>query len=218
MNLLDLPPEVRNRIYHFLLVASHPLYPKVIETFRSVQAHEKTDTPYGPENTLALARACDQLCSESLAIYYGDNTFIFNNTYDLYVYLYMIGDERRGYIFFQYEGERQREAFELLNECTSLLHLHIAVSSRTTIGTRQPQHDLFKARGMTALRKLERFGSIDLQIREVIVPVDRSPWVPKPESARHFTEEHILEVIGVLKAGPVRDKTVLPARSTDKVI
>lgn len=59
--LLNLPAELRNHIFKLAVVKDHP-----IEIYSWV-AHRKA----------ALLATCKQIRSEALAIYYGENTFIF---------------------------------------------------------------------------------------------------------------------------------------------
>ena len=82
----------------------------------------------------------------------------------------MIGQERRQCIrsieiFWQ--GERCREAAELIGECISLQKLYIGVGCNTTQYTKLPQADLWLARGVGQLKKIRGLPDLDLRVREV---------------------------------------------------
>ena len=57
--LLKLPPELRNRIYHYAVVSSNPIYL--------------------PPRYPSLMLTCRKLYNEAKSIYYEDNTFYFSN-------------------------------------------------------------------------------------------------------------------------------------------
>lgn len=172
--LLTLPPEVRNSIYEKVLSTTGIIRPNVDALFRIASAYER----YGERftvlplaNVLALALTCRQIHNEALRFYYGRNTFSFSNTYDLYRYLYMIGEERRQCIKsieILWQGERRREAAEMLAECINLQRLYIGVSSSTTDYTKYPQQNLWVSRGIGQLKKIRGFPNLDLRVREVI--------------------------------------------------
>jgi hypothetical protein len=157
--------------------------PNVDQLFHIAAMYENNDlqvTVLPPATVLALALACRQVHNEALRFYYGRNTFSFKHTYDLYRYLYMIGEERRECIrsievFWQ--GERQREAAELVGECINLQKLYIGVGCGTTRHTKHPQQNLWLSRGVGQLRKMCGFPNLDLRVREVS---NWGPWCQWP--------------------------------------
>lgn len=154
-----------------------------------------TNEPHDPEKILSIARTCRQVYHEATRIHYGDNKFEFSETYSLYVFLYMIGWDRRQLIksiSFAYRGPRQREAFELLGDCTWLRRLHITVSHETTRGCR-PQRTLLEAKGLGVLRGLRGFhlGSEDRSTR---------PKRVRRLSRRHFTDDQITGLEEILNS------------------
>lgn len=106
---LDLPPEIRIKIYRYSLVASEPLtiwsgsqYFDIIEFPESIRltSHEMVKIDVRFSNHLALGLLCcnRQVSSETAAILYQGNTFRFlgiNNWNPLYGFLEMIGQENR---------------------------------------------------------------------------------------------------------------------------
>ncbi|RDW75718.1 hypothetical protein BP5796_06539 [Coleophoma crateriformis] len=168
--LLSLPAELRNSIY----VLAFPTYGivtlKIMQLFAAAQERENNPESLKPlDNALVLARTCKQICHEVLKLYFSLNTFSFGNTYELYVYLYMIGEQRRKYITnveVQFQGSRAREAFELLAESNSLQKLYIGVCADTTKFTRNPQKNLWASRGITPLRALRGQPNLKVVARQ----------------------------------------------------
>ena len=153
--LLKLPLELRDNIYEMVFGGVGIIVrPNVDQLFRIAAMYENNDqqvTSLPPATVLALALTCRQVHDEAIRFYYGRNTFSFKHTYDLYRYLYMIGEERREWIrsieiFWQ--GERQREAAELVGECINLQKLYIGVGCGTTRYTKHPQENLWLSRGV----------------------------------------------------------------------
>lgn len=201
-SLLDLPPEIRNQIYRLVLVQVVSFKPNVRRLFSIAEEHEKTLEPYDTETTVSLARTCRQIHDEAIAVYYGGNSFEFENTYDLYVFLYMISWERRRCIeaiSFFYQGVCPREAFELLSDCTRLRQLDITISHETTKGARQPQRDIWKANGMLALRRVRGSVNLNLSIQEVKDVHYRGYRGSQPYQ-KHFSDHHVEEVAAILKS------------------
>lgn len=60
--LLSLPPELRNRIYEYVLTRRHRLLPWKRQNIYPVEP--------------ALTRTCRQMRSEALGVFYHDNTFV----------------------------------------------------------------------------------------------------------------------------------------------
>ena len=152
--LLKLPPELRNNIYEIVFGGIGIMRPNVDQLFRIAEMYENNGqqiTTLPPATVLALALTCRQVHNEALRFYYGRNTFSFKHTYDLYRYLYMIGEERRGCIrsieiFWQ--GERQQEAAKLVGESINLQKLYIGVGRGTTRHMKHPQENLWLSRSV----------------------------------------------------------------------
>jgi len=204
LSFLNLPPELRNRIYSFALVQSAPIKPNVQSL---AGEHENSGKPYTPETVLSVARTCKQIHNEAIAVYYADNTFEFDDTYALYVFLHIIGADRRSRIErirFTYQGMSATQAFELLSGCPQLHHLTIIVSRETTKGSRHPQRDLLKARGMAVLRRLRGLEGLHLRIKEAVwdwnLSYEGLQEYQMMQSPRYFSDEHIAEVTYILKS------------------
>jgi len=106
---LDLPPEIRIKIYHYSLVASESLTiwsgsqkadtTELPESIR-LTSHETVKIDVSFSNHLALGLLCcnRQVSSEAAVILYQGNTFRFlgtNNWNPLYGFLEIIGEENR---------------------------------------------------------------------------------------------------------------------------
>jgi hypothetical protein len=191
--LLSIPPEVRNNIYEKVFSSTVIIRPNVDILFQIASQYER----YGDRFTvmpsatkLALALTCQQIHNEALQFYYGRNTFSFSDTYDLYRYLYMIGEERRQCIKsieIYWQGERRREAAELVGECINLQRLYIGVGCGTTQHTKHPQEDLWLSRGVGQLKKIRSLPSLDLRVREVN---NWGRWCQWPVFALSIVEAH----------------------------
>lgn len=106
---LDLPPEIRNKIYHYSLVASEPLTiwsgshdddKTELPESLTLTSHIKVKIDVSFSNGLALGLLCcnRQVSSETAGILYQENTFRFlgeNNWNPLYGFLQSIGEENR---------------------------------------------------------------------------------------------------------------------------
>jgi len=200
-SLLDLPPEIHNRIYRFALVQPSRLKPNVHELLEIAEKHENSQDPYGSETTLSLARTCNQIHGEAIAVYYGENRFDFKDTYTLYVFLYMIGSDRRRCIrdvAFFFRGVRRNEAFQLLSECERLLQLSITVGRETT---RSTQRNLWAAHGMNALKEIR--GVVNLNVHEanesILTGVPRS-HINQRRYSKRFTEQQLENFTRILKS------------------
>lgn len=121
---LSLPGEIRRHIYTLLLTQPKPIFPNGLAIFNRIEMHENGKRPLSePETVLALTRTCKQLYEEVTEVYYGTNHFEFRNVYELYLFLYLIGEQRRTlirHVEFWYEGACSWEAFALLGECRNL--------------------------------------------------------------------------------------------------
>ncbi|CZR64424.1 uncharacterized protein PAC_14322 [Phialocephala subalpina] len=188
--LTRLPPELRHKIYRLVLPSLTVLKPHVSDHFRDAETRERTQRPFRTHEkgtVLGLARCCKQLHGEIIPIYYGENTFSFENAYDLYRYLYMIGPENRRWVRniqflisgFRYSGKVMKNqdvfklAFDVLADCLRLRKLHIGVSDQTTDGLpRKEERSLFAVKDWGVFDSMRGLGNIvagiDLKVREVL--------------------------------------------------
>ena len=152
----DLPPEIRNRIYGFILgppqdpsicltqvLDNRPLEAQsegvdIDNTFRtnSVVANPKHNDPnWGithevDPNDLSMLLASKQIYTEACLFFYATNCFSFTDTGLLYRFLKNIGYTRRQHltmIYFLWRGEDAKEAFRLLKTCRRLTSVQFTV-------------------------------------------------------------------------------------------
>ena len=152
----DLPPEIRNRIYRFILgppqdpsicltqiLDNRPLEAQsegvdIDNTFRtkSVIPNPKHQDPeWGvthkvDPNDLSILLASKQIYTEACLFFYATNCFAFTDTGLLYRFLKNIGYTRRQHltmIYFLWRGEDAKEAFRLLKTCRQLTSVQFTV-------------------------------------------------------------------------------------------
>ena len=152
----DLPPEIRNRIYRFILgppqdpsicltqiLDDRPLGAQsedvdIDNTFRtkSVVPNPKHNDPnWGithevDPNDLSILLASKQIYTEACLFFYASNCFSFTDTGLLYRFLKNIGYTRRQHltmIYFLWRGEDAKEAFRLLKTCRRLTSVQFTV-------------------------------------------------------------------------------------------
>ena len=152
----DLAPEIRDRIYHFVLgppedqsicltqiLDDHPLRAPnggvdFEHTFRVksiVQNPEHKDPEWGvmhpvKPRVLSILLVSKQTYVESFHVFYTTNCLSFTNTGLLYRFLKNIGYARRQHltsIYFLWRGSNAKEAFRLLKTCRRLTTVHFTV-------------------------------------------------------------------------------------------
>lgn len=199
--LFNLPAEIRIAIYDLLLVSHDTIHPNVHAIMNDVQLVERLGMSFltiPHEKVLAVARTCTQARDEVLPIYFGSNRFLFEDTWSMYAYLYMIGD-RSGLIkslSFVYQGSYRILAFKQLSKCKSLNLLHVLVLNETMKGSTEAQDDLFTAVGMQNLRGIRGLVDCRVLVREVrLLPYYEWIYIWLPE---RFNYENITEVESVL--------------------
>lgn len=208
-HLLALPAETRATICTILLVSCDIIRPNVKALYASVKSREELDVSFltfPQEQVLAIARTCTAIRDEVLPIYFGSNRFMFEDTWDMYAYLYMIGDRRTllKHLSFVYHGSSRKEAFELLSECASLRALHVMVLNDTMKGARWPKDDLFQALGMRALRSIRGLVGCKITVKEVVATRTGGWANPKlvislnTSERRRFSANNISDVERVL--------------------
>ena len=152
----DLAPEIRNRIYRFIL--GPPQNPSICltqildksplgaqsegadfdNTFRikSVVPNPKHNDPnWGithevDPNDLSILLASKQIYTEACLFFYATNCFSFTDTGLLYRFLKNIGYTRRQHltmVYFLWRGEDAKEAFRLLKTCRRLTTVQFTV-------------------------------------------------------------------------------------------
>ena len=152
----DLPPEIRNRIYRFILGPSQD--PSICltqfsdnslpeaqsegvdtdNTFRTksvVPNPKHNDTNWGvthevDPNDLSILLASKQTYTEACLFFYATNCFAFTDTGLLYRFLKNIGYTRRQHltmIYFLWRGQDAKEAFRLLKTCRRLTSVQFTV-------------------------------------------------------------------------------------------
>lgn len=152
----DLAPEIRNRIYRFILgppqdpsicltqiLDKRPLGAQsedidIDNTFRIktlVPNPKHNDPNWGfthevDPNDLSILLASKQIYTEACLFFYATNCFSFTDTGLLYRFLKNIGYTRRQHltmIYFLWRGEDAKEAFRLLKTCRRLTSVQFTV-------------------------------------------------------------------------------------------
>lgn len=197
----NLPAKIRIAIYDLLLVPHDTIHPNVHAIMNDVQLVERLGMSFltlPHEKVLAIARTCTRARDEVLPIYFGSNRFLFEDTWSMYAYLYMIGD-RSGLIkslSFVYQGSYRTLAFKQLSKCKSLNLLHVLVLDETMKGSKEPQDNLFTAVGMQNLRGIRGLVDCRVLVREVrLLPYYEWIYIWLPE---RFNYENITKVERVL--------------------
>jgi hypothetical protein len=111
----------------------------------------------------------------------------------------MIGEQRRSHIkdiTFQYRGCCQKEAFELLGDCSGLRRLTRGLSNESTKGARMPQEDLWAARGTKYLKMVKGLKKVEVSFAQ-----ERKYGFP-------FKKSHAKEFVRKLQEGMRQEKVV----------
>ncbi|KAE9380156.1 hypothetical protein N431DRAFT_552360 [Stipitochalara longipes BDJ] len=200
--LWGLPPEIREVIYDHLLPAPDTLHPAVDNIFIAVTSNKHGRSRFRTHETvLALARTCQVFYTELIPFYYRTKAFSFDNAYDLYRYLNMIGSYRRQQIqridfwlrpgisrFWTTSNQQVYEwTCEMLIGCRSLRKFGVGVSEHTK------DHRMGDGpiKGLEALTGLG-FRDLEVRVREVSLWGSkwRSVWDmqldDRPESFNFF--------------------------------
>jgi hypothetical protein len=91
--LLLLPFEIRQQIYTYILPPRSLIYHDITAIFRIIEDDEKNRRRIRTyERILGLSRTCQFFYADFLPLYYQQNRFSFESAYDLYRWLYMIGE------------------------------------------------------------------------------------------------------------------------------
>ncbi|KAF4634446.1 hypothetical protein G7Y89_g3657 [Cudoniella acicularis] len=231
--LLPLPPEIHTMIYHHILPSSARLQPPVHRIFLDTQRAEQGEGYRDNEKVLSLARTCQYFYnSDFIAIYFGQNTFSFDNAYDLYRYLYMIGDRGRRYLksievclrsvsedayVFSVDIKRvTRYAFNLLADCKLLRKLYIGVLDTTTSSMTKNRGNLIAFAGSGCFSAVRGLQQLDLRVREVSY---KSPWTPDLFERESCSGTYKLEYIQAFESFLLAEMTspkIKPGNKTDE--
>jgi hypothetical protein len=102
--ILDLPAELRNKIYHCILVHRGSINP----SRRTPTTHHRAGATLAerslyrsgvaPSSCLALLQTNKQVYAEAKGIFYAQNSFVFYYPNQLMLFMYSIREERRQYI------------------------------------------------------------------------------------------------------------------------
>jgi hypothetical protein len=179
---INLPAEIRIAIYDLLLVSHDTIHPNVHAILNDVKLVEQLGMPFlalPHEKVLSIARTCTRARDEVLPVYFGSNKFLFEDTWSMYAYLYMIGDRSRlnRRLSFVYQGSYRIEAFKQLSKCMSLNQLHVLVLDATMKGSAEPRYDLFTAIGMQNLRDIRGLVGCTVIVREVRLIYYMLEWI-----------------------------------------
>ena len=151
VTLMTLPPEIRNRIYMFVLgprdirntiqvVMSAAEFAKRHERIRShypvMEIEECSNAPrfidmqFLTKSTLNILLACKHVYIEAFHVFYTYNRFYFPDTELLFSFLKGIGYNRRQHltmIVFDWCGPFAKEAFRLLKTCRRLKSIQLKI-------------------------------------------------------------------------------------------
>jgi hypothetical protein len=171
---LDLPPEIRNMIYRYLLKSAKPIKPPGFQTLYELRVRLSKDNRVIRDNKLGIACVCRQIKDEALAFYFGSNTFKFSYVQNMATFLYSIGGERRKHIrniSFDYSGLEAFEAFILLGKCANLKQLHVNASMETMKGSRlATRDDLTTAPGLKKLLEIRGCTEVTVSYGSIYGP------------------------------------------------
>jgi hypothetical protein len=102
--ILDLPAELRNKMYHYILVHRGPINPskRVPTTYHRAGTTLTENNLYrsgvAPSSCLAFLQTSKQIYAEARGIFYAHNSFVFYYPNQLMMFLHSIREERRRYI------------------------------------------------------------------------------------------------------------------------
>jgi hypothetical protein len=135
--------------------------PAVHDIYKRVLEYDRRETKYmielPAETVLSLARTCKALTQQVNSIYYGSNTFELNTSSTLYKFLAMIGPTNRRYIrsiAFDWMGDYNKEAFEMLGRCVFLENLTCRVSPSSIVPRWELSKNLNHLRYIKIIEKL----------------------------------------------------------------
>lgn len=192
-SFFNLPPEIRNSIYEFVL--GPPLHPSVCLTglkgldlnpskgFRYDRGVPSTTNPANWEHyychvepgILSILLVSRQIYTEAFHVFYSCHCFSFFDTDQLYRFLRNIGYARRQQlraVYFMWRGPRSKDAFRLLKTCRGLKSLQF------TVPCSHPP-------GYAALREVRGLGTVQVRALIHFVPYCHSHEHVHPVSFSH---------------------------------
>ncbi|KAF2116377.1 hypothetical protein BDV96DRAFT_51154 [Lophiotrema nucula] len=98
--LLELPAELRNRIYSYALQVDGKVNPSTRPAVTYIKPGRSRRAQSGPEacSALALLQTCKQINAEAFSFYYSENAFVFYYPLQVLTVLQFISNERKKYI------------------------------------------------------------------------------------------------------------------------
>ncbi|MCJ1460151.1 hypothetical protein MMC28_010530 [Mycoblastus sanguinarius] len=142
---IALPPEIRDRIYRYLLgppgtPIAHRIVPKFfykpVDNLYWIESRSFEEEAKFPDycqfepSCLSILLVSKQTYAEAFHLFYCANLFEFQDTADLFRFLKIIGYARRQHlkmIRFDWHGPQAKEAFRLLKTCQWLEVVHFTV-------------------------------------------------------------------------------------------
>lgn len=127
---LDLPPELRLRVYSYLLVENGSILPGSVGVITRVVTKKKNTRIQNM--TVGLLRTCKMICEEATPVLYGENLFrMVDDKLSPESFLPRIGRSirylRRVYVSLRRDQKDCRRKFALLTQATHLSHLRITL-------------------------------------------------------------------------------------------
>ena len=133
---LDLPPELRNRVYDLVLRIPGPIHPstKSATTAPKDSKNVKINESKDHESALSLLAVSKQISDEAVGVFYNCNSFVFYYPTQLHAFLMSLGPQRqklnRDLTVYYYNTkcggvELVDLTFPMLKQLTGLRKLHI---------------------------------------------------------------------------------------------
>ena len=176
LNLMDLPPEIRNRIYLFVLgPRDHRTTQRAVISASKMAQRRRTlqrqylvkdmeiyhtqsyirSFQFPTERTLSILLVCKQIYAEAFHVYYSSNCFYIPDTALLFSFLKGIGYNRRQHltmIAFDWRGAYAKEAFRLLKTCRMLRTISLTLPCS-------------KPPGYAAIREIRGLERVSVEVR-----------------------------------------------------
>jgi len=213
---LDLPGELRTRIYDLLLCSTGVLYPinrlptSVHAKASNISAEAREDLPR-PDSALSLLRVNRSIHDEAVGIFYWKNDFVFSWPTELQCFLMSLGTQRLGYVrnitlFHKDHREGAMHTMDvtlnMLRRLPNLQKLHILLESgmartlywphsanvRANPGRIHGMRTLFSLRGIrdVRLRDLELEGLLEEEVTDAFDSARQKEWKKQAHVLRHF--------------------------------
>ncbi|KAL8907067.1 MAG: hypothetical protein Q9171_006014 [Xanthocarpia ochracea] len=161
---MRLPPEVRTMVYDEVLVASPSI--SIMSQYLRLPVH----MGYSPPTT-ELLRASKTLYHEAIPIFYGHNTFDFEDLDALDGFLNKISIQQRRMITsiaLRIRGTTAAKSVRLLQGCVSLRHLEVKVILSTLDGYYANRPGQPRAAGSQGLLDVRGIHELDVTLPELL--------------------------------------------------